>query len=430
VSNSEVGAHGEVYNGNLTFGGRGSYERDGYKFYGFNPALVKDGEVRDIDQNFNRVKAEGYFNNQTDQKAKLKYGVNAGVKYFSDAYDASEFNGYGGLDLKYYMNNKARFEVLTDVSFISYKELNVDFYHELDQDISRPYFKIAPSYQLDLDKLDLCIGGTLGYTGDEINNADKLNFYPNLKFGYEAIENKLVLFGGAGGDLQRVTRYDLTRENPWLRSAASFEVRSFNMPVRIADTDKQLDLFGGVTGSIIPNVQFTARAAYQNYQNLYFFNHQVLDSARFTLQYDSATTNAFNFYGELVYNKADKFRLGVKTDFYNWNVKNLEQPFYRPANRTSLFSSYNLYNKILFNAELYYIGSSFGKIIRFSQTGTSAAIVEADNIVDLNLKVDYRISEKFSTFVMANNILGKKYERFVNYPTKGFNAILGISYTF
>ncbi|KAA9325240.1 TonB-dependent receptor [Adhaeribacter soli] len=418
VSNSEIGAHGESYMGNITVGGRVGYERDGYKFYGYNPDLPSPDIIRKIDQNFNRVNGEAYINNKTQANSKMQYGVKAGVKYFSDAFDASEVNGYGGLDLQYFLSNKSRVEVLSDLSFISYKD---------GDDISRPYFKIAPSYQVDLDKLDVSVGAILGYTGDTINNGDKLNFYPNLRLGYEAIENKLVLFAGATGDLQRVTLYDLTRENPWLKETPSLMPELASNRLLISDTDKQLELYGGVTGSLIPNVQITARVAYQNYKNLYFFNHNPLDSARFILEYDPENTNALNFYGEVVYNKAEKFRLGVKTDYYNWSTGKLEHPFYLPANRTTVFGSYNIYDKILFNAELYYIGSSFGKIYRGLG---EQVIVESDNIVDLNLKVDYRISEKFSTFVMLNNILGKKYERFVNYPTKGFNAIVGLSYTF
>ena len=418
VSNSEVGAHGEAYTGNLTVGGRASYERDGYQFYGYNPALLKENEVRQTGQNFNRINAEAYVNNKSEANAKMQYGVKGGVKYFNDAYNASEVNGFGGLNLKYYLSQKSRVELLTDVSFISYKDGN---------SISRPYVRIAPSYQIDLDKLDVSLGAIMGYTGDTINQGDKLNFYPNLKVGYEAIESKLVLFAGATGDLQRVTIYDLTRENPWLKETSSLMPENTSNRLQISDTDKQLDVYGGLTGSLIPNVQFTLRAAYQNYRNLYFFNHNPLDSAKFVLEYDPETTNAVNFYGEVVYNKGEKFRLGVKTDYYNWSTGKLLHPWYRPANRSTVFGSYNIFNKILFNAELYYIGSSFGRI----QRGLGEqVIVESDNIVDLNLKVDYRISEKFSTFVMLNNILGNKYERFVNYPTKGFNAIVGISYTF
>jgi hypothetical protein len=286
---------------------------------------------------------------------------------------------------------------------------------------------------MDLDKLDFSVGAMLAYADDNVKNAGKINFYPAVRVGFEAIENKLILFGGLGGDLQRVTVNNLTRENPWLSSSFNFVGSdSVQSPLRtgldVRNTDKQIEIYGGVTGSLASNVQFTAKASYQNLKNLYFFNHSVMDSSRFVLQYDDKATSLLNLYGEVIYNRADKTRFGVKLDYNNYGGLNLlEQPFYRPSMLASVFGSYNLYDKILFNAELYYIGSSFGKI----QRGLgSAAILESDKIIDLNLKVDYRISEKFSTFVMLNNVLGKKYERFVHYPTKGFNVIGGITYTF
>ncbi len=415
VSNSEIGLNGESYMGNITIGARGNYERDGYKFYGYNPAFLREGENRETDQNFNRVGAEAYVNNLLNAGSKMQYRLGGGVKYFSDAYDVSEVDGNANLNLKYFLSPKSRVEVLSDLSIISYKSA---------ESISRPFFKVRPSYQLDMDKLDVSVGATLAYADDKTPDGGNINFYPAVRVGLEAIENKLVLFGGLGGDLQRVSLYGLTRENPWL-SGTKLDTTFGRLDVR--NTDKQIEVYGGITGSLISNVQFTARASYQNLKNLYFFNHSVFDSARFVLNYDTKAVSNINFYGELVYNRADKTRFGVKVDYNNYSVENLEQPFYRPSMQASIFSSYNLYDKILFNAELYYIGSTFGKIYR---SLGQEILVESDNIIDLNLKVDYRISEKFSTFVMLNNVLGKKYERFVNYPTKGINAIGGITYTF
>lgn len=71
VSNSEIGASAETYSGNFTIGGRANYERDSYKFYGYNPDLMRDNEERDIDQNFNRVNGEVYLNNKTQSDSTI-----------------------------------------------------------------------------------------------------------------------------------------------------------------------------------------------------------------------------------------------------------------------------------------------------------------------------------------------------------------------
>src|SRR5688572_21323570 len=71
VSNSEIGVNGEGYMGNFTIGGKASYERDGYNFYGYNPALLREGETRFYEQSFNRIGAEAYLNNLLEPSAKM-----------------------------------------------------------------------------------------------------------------------------------------------------------------------------------------------------------------------------------------------------------------------------------------------------------------------------------------------------------------------
>ena len=174
-------------------------------------------------------------------------------------------------------------------------------------------------------------------------------------------------------------------------------------------------------------VQLNARVAYQNYRNLYFYNNSPLNPAKFELVYDDGVTNVLNFYTEASFNYSDEIRLGVKADYNNYNTASLEHPFHRPELMASVYGTYNFYDKILFNSELYYIGSSFGQVTRPDGT---VELRETDTIVDLNLKADYRFTNNFTVFLMANNLFGKKYERFVNYPGKSLNLIGGVTYSF
>ncbi len=49
---------------------------------------------------------------------------------------------------------------------------------------------------------------------------------------------------------------------------------------------------------------------------------------------------------------------------------------------------------------------------------------------DLNFKAEYLFSESFSVFVQLNNITGNKYPLFLNYPSRGFQGMGGITWTF
>ena len=410
VSNTSIGLNGESYANEMTIGGKFSYGRDRYNFYGYSP-LTESIKEDSIKQVFNRVSALGYINNKASE-SPLQYQAGIGLTVFNDNYNARETNVSLNLGLGYNLSETSRINLATDFSAISYQD---------SVKTSRGFFKLKPTYDVDGERFDYNIGVNLAYTGDNVNNAKKFNIYPVLKAAYEVADDKLVIFAGLSGDLQRTSLYNLTQENPYL-----------NSNLQIADVNKALDVNGGLTGNVSKNLSFTARISLLSYRNLYFFNNSATDSSRFDLVYDNDNTTALNFFGELVYNQSEKLRLGARVDYNKYKTASLEKPFHRPAMQATFFGSYNIYSKLFFNGELYYISSSFGLIDRTKPTETQLTRVlkQTDTIVDLNLKADYRFSDKFSTFVMLNNILNKKYERFANYPNKGLNVIGGISYSF
>jgi hypothetical protein len=179
---------------------------------------------------------------------------------------------------------------------------------------------------------------------------------------------------------------------------------------------------------VTKEVQITGRVGYQTFRNLYFFNPTQGDSSRFDLVYDEGTTGVINVHGEMLFNASEKVRLGVKADYNSYNLTSLERPFHRPAVQASAFSTVNIGEKIFINSELYYISSTFGQVFR-PQTNTFA-LRQTDTIIDLNVKGDYRFSNSFSAFMMANNLFAQRYERYMNYPSQGLNVIGGITYSF
>jgi hypothetical protein len=337
----------------------------------------------------------------------LQYQASLGFGYLNDYYNARELDIRLGLGTSYKLDANAAVRLDGDLSFVSHKDAAT---------VKRTYARFKPAYERTTDLFNLTLGATIAYTGDTVNNARKFNVYPNVRMAYELVDDKLQVFGGVAGDLERTTLFKLTQENPYLNQNAA-----------VADVNKVLDVFGGLTGNLGKNVKFTGRVAYQSFRNLYFFNNSGSDSSQFDLVYDNGTTRVVNFFGDLTYNQSERLRLGVKGDYNAYSTDALDEPFHRPAFQSQIYGSYNVNDKIFFHSELYYISSTFGQVTR---ANGQRVLKETDNIVDLNLKVDYRFSDKFSTFVMGNNLLGKNYQRFVHYQNKGLQAIAGISYTF
>ncbi|WP_181306223.1 hypothetical protein [Rufibacter sp. XAAS-G3-1] len=404
-ANSYVQANGDLYYGPITIGGRVKYDRDQTYFYGRHNVVEFDEDA--IKQVYNRFAVEGHLNNLSDAKNPFHYDGKVGLNYTNDNYNAKETHLFGSVETNYALSDVSKVVVNLDLAYTNLNDA---------ESYGRGLFKVRPAYALQMDKLGLLLGATIAYTGDTINDARKFNIYPALEANYQVIQDKLSVFVGAGGDLQRTTLYSLSKENPWL-----------NQNLQIADVNKGLEVYGGVNGSISKYVQFTGRVALQNYRNLYFYNNSVADSSKFDLVYDNGVTKVFQFFGQLTFNQSEDLRLGLKAESNKYTTASLREAFHRPSMVATAFASYNLSDKILLNSELYYISSSFGEITR---TDGTTVLRETDTVVDLNLKGDYRFSPRFSAFLMGNNLLGSKYQRFVNYPTQGISFIGGVTYSF
>ena len=87
-------------------------------------------------------------------------------------------------------------------------------------------------------------------------------------------------------------------------------------------------------------------------------------------------------------------------------------------------SSVFIGQKIKLNADLYMLS---GILARDPGNGT---VVNLKSIVDIDLGLEYIISKQASVFVNTYNVLGKEYERFLNYPNRGLQVIAGLSYSF
>ncbi|MBT9392343.1 hypothetical protein KLP40_04135 [Hymenobacter sp. NST-14] len=415
-SQTSLGLNGETYRGPLTLGAKVDLGRERYNFYGYNRNALDLPREDSLKQVFKRVATKIYVRNR-DQAAAFQYDLGLGFNYWSDAFQARESNVYATLRSAYRLTETSRARVDGDVSFISHKD---------SLTVSRPFVQVTPAYEVTLNRLALSVGATLGYTGDTINNARQFNAYPAVRAAYTVTEDKLVAFAGLGGAIQRVTLYDLTTENPWLAPN-----------VRVADTRRGPTVYFGFNATPVRALSVNARVTLSNDRNLYFYNNSRRDTTKFELVYDKKATQLVNVHGEVVYNAAEKFRLGFKADYNGYNVKTLSQAFHRPAFQSVLFSTYNFYDKLLVGAELYTYSASYGSGVITSPTTDPGFPANkafdtrpTDAVIDLNLRADYRMMEQLSVFAMGNNLLGRQNERFLNYPVKGLNVLAGVTYDF
>ncbi|MDF7811509.1 hypothetical protein [Hymenobacter sp. YC55] len=422
-SRTSFDLHGETYSGTTALGGKLELGRERYNFYGYNRNVAVLPEADNLKQTFTRVGAKVYARNRAAD-AQFQYDLGVGYRHWNDRFKAKENNIYAELRSAYVLSETSRVTVNGDFSYISFED---------SLKYSRPYFQITPAFEANLNRLAVSVGATLGYTGDTIRQAQQLNVYPAIRLAYTVTEDKFVAFAGLGGAVQRVTMYDLTTENPWLAPNQ-----------RVSDTRRGPTLFVGFNATPVRSLEVNARVTLSNDRTLYFYENAGYivpgvigglyrgDSTKFNLVYDKKATQLFNAHGEVIYNAAEKTRVGLKLDYNGYNVKTLAQPYHRPAFQSVLFATHNLYDKLLLGAELYTYSSSYGTSYDMGTAAVGYRKVprRTDSVVDLNLRGDYRIMEKLSIFAMGNNLIGGQYERFLNYPVKGANVLLGATYDF
>jgi hypothetical protein len=114
----------------------------------------------------------------------------------------------------------------------------------------------------------------------------------------------------------------------------------------------------------------------------------------------------------------------LRGDFFGYGTSSIAEAWHRPTYRLAVNGSYNLYDKILFTANL------------IAQGGMRALDPVTDNTIkldaafDLNFKAEYLFSKSFSAFLQFNNITSTKYPIFLHYPVRGFQLMGGITWSF
>jgi hypothetical protein len=439
TSQTSAALTGEYYLGTAALGASLDYSRERYHFYGYDAErasrLAATPNKDAIQQTFNRFGARAYARNKAPN-TKLQYELGLGYKYWKDDYTSSESNFLLDGKAGFALSETSKITLQADASFITEKEtFGGVTLNEVSR--NRNFVQVTPAYELTgKTGLSLTVGATLGYSSEpttlglggsdgQPNGVSKGAVYPALRIGYALVPEKFQIYGGLGGAIQRVTRYDLTQENPWLAPASSQTV---------ADAHQGVSVYGGFTATPVSGLELAARGTFSRSRNLYFYRNSLSDSAKFDLVYDQESIGVINVHAEALYSAAEKVRVGIKTDYNHYGVKNLAQAFGRPAFLGTLYGTYNATDKLLLGANFYYYsrnyGTSYVQNLTLPFPMRSAIDRQTDAVIDLSLRADYRITPKFSIFAMGNNLANRRYQRYLNYQSQGINVIGGASYAF
>lgn len=401
-SDNEAEIFGKAYSDPAVFSASVDFNRERYNFYGY-----RDSETPDNDDIKHLLQTYG---------AKINIDNNlkdAALDYHIFAQASRIFNNYNANENEFGVGISGGYTLATSSKILANLEFFITKREDVINTVSRSFFKASPYYQFTYEGFLLKLGGNIIYENDSIRTS-KLHIFPSAQASYELIP-EITAFAGVEGDVYRTSLKGFLNENPYLAPG-----------VTLLHTQKPLEIYGGFKGKVLTNLAYNLKVSAANYKNLYFYKNQQEtqgDPSKFEIAYDNSTA-VLGYLAELSYSHSEAINLGIKLEGFGYTLSDLEQHWHRPNYTGTFIGRFNIRQKIAITTELFYIN---GLIADDEYNGETK---ELDDIVDLNVKLDYRFSSKFSAFVHANNILGKNYQRYLYYPTRGFNILAGLTFSF
>ena len=399
---TEVNLFGKAMSSTIVANGTIGYENRSTYFYGYQPGTEPNRD--DIRQSFTTVSLGAGIENA--KLADFNYSLQGSYSHLSDHYLAQE--GELGLVFKggYKISDDSRLNLSADYYLINRKDADPGYK-------PRSLFHAKAGYQFSpLDKLWLTLGANFAYENDTIGRNKSFHAYPHARADYSLSES-VMAYAVLTGDIDKVSLHTLSRENLWLKS-----------DIDIFHTNRSVELISGLKGNLGKKVAFGAGVSLANLKNLYFYQNETTDRAKFNVIYDNGDVRRMNLFAELGYTYGESVKMVVRGDYFHYTTDNVPEAYHRPAYRLAINSSYSLYSKLLFNVDFIAQGG-----IKAYDPQTLKTVT-LDPALDLNVRVDYFVSKKISAFLKFNNLLSNGYQVYLHYPVRGFQAMGGVTWSF
>ncbi|MDP2688330.1 MAG: TonB-dependent receptor [Aequorivita sp.] len=349
------------------------------------------------------------------------------LRYLGDAFSSSEFNATLKPEFSFPLENLI-FKIDGDIDYLSG---SFDRNYTNTSDIKYSYLNagLAPSITFVNDDLSVSLG-VAGYVSLDSENSDtEFSLYPRLNASYRLLDETVIVYGGAEGGLQQNSYYNFKEENPFVSPT-----------LNVAPTKKLYEGFGGIKGKLSNSVAYNVRASYGKDENRALFQANYINllapgfegyefGNSFNVVYDDI--NTLSFFAELKVEVSDRFSLGINGTYSSYSTDTQNEAWNLPDLKASVFSNFNITEKLYGGASLFYVGERQDLIFKNDPFGGSIdQEFTLDGYVDANLSFGYRFTDRLSAFVKGSNLFGDNYEKWMNYPVQGIQGLAGVTYKF
>jgi hypothetical protein len=402
-SNNAFGGHYARFFKPLTLQVDAGYDRQGIHYYGFSPLDSNSSVIQDSTGQVYvhaRASAQIESRHRTDSVFP-NYQVKLDYRHISDRYGLEENHVSISADLNHFTDFFA-------AEFLGVRS-NFDYWQFSNMGIQQPGWVIDanPYIRLGRKSWNLELGAALA--AGKNDSADILYIFPRIQGHWNLFSKYIIVHASFGGNVQRAGFGNFIRENPFVSRVDS-----------LVTQHRPIELRAGVKGAFSSDISYSLGVGYIDQRNAAFYTADSSLTHRhgFGIRYDNLRTT--ELLAGLHFHRGEKLRVGIDAAYRFYSLDTLAYAYHRPAFEIRASAAYQLGEKILAKADLFFIGSQFSN-------GPGASVVELNPTFDANIEAEYRLTKGLSFFARLNNLAAFRYNRYYRYPTIGFTVLAGLS---
>lgn len=294
-------------------------------------------------------------------------------------------------------------------------------------DLKYSFFNIGlqPHVLYQMEDLSLRAGVGLFYSSGKFNSESDSKFfvYPQVQLSYKVVGDLMIMYAGAEGSLEQNSYADMVDENPFIAPGQPL------MP-----TNRQYEIYVGAKGKLASNIAYNVKGSFMNEEDKLLYATMYDDTFANTegfafgnsmgVLYDNVNTVRIS--GEIKADINKNFSVNAGGKFNAYSTEFQEEAWYLPTLELSAGADFAVNEKLSFNANIFYVGERKA----YAEYNSTPHEVKLDGYVDINLRADYKLNQRFSVFLKLNNIADQKYEKWLNYPAQGIQVMAGAGYKF
>lgn len=397
-SNTAVELNGFLKPGkNLEFNGRFTGKEDRYNRYGFEPKTWVPSEDS-LKVNYQSITARFGFRNIERGEFGLSYAPQIHIDMFTDRQNNRETGMYFNLPLRKTLGGKFEADVALEGNV---NRLALDGKNTLKSN----YFSIAPSLLVKTDNIYLQAGIRPSWDNGEFK------LLPNILVEAGSSDKQFTLMAGWIGYLKSNSYQSFAAYNPFI------------VAPEFINNSRVQEVYGGVKGALTDHFSYSAKAGFHVFSNHPLFKNDTALGSSFNVL-NKPDLKAINFSGEIGYTVGEKFSLRSSMSLNRY--LDLEE-FDKAWGLLPLQFTTSLRLQII--KDLYAKSDLFAFSGAPYETELNGKGRTGGGL-DLGAGLEFAVVKNVKLWAQFNNILGKEYQRWKQYPVYGFNFMGGVVFSF